>query len=220
MEFTCLRLWTTCSSKTSRKIQRSPGSTLAAPQAFSGSTQACVSPTHHSLHMHFFSSAVEEWCSSQTWDWHGSCQCRRMLVNRDDSDFRLSSSAAANEPLRVCVCVWGLIIWGFVTQLVLLVCSLIHYSWFDSLLPSIPTIHLLLYSSIHPPRWISRSSAVTIKCSCVFSLTAGIQWTPDENGVVTFDCRNRNWYVRVHQLLLCFPNWGSGPLRGRRIKAK
>ncbi|MEQ2305227.1 hypothetical protein AMECASPLE_035616, partial [Ameca splendens] len=25
----------------------------------------------------------------------------------------------------------------------------------------------------------------------------GIQWIPDENGVVTFDCRNRNWYIQA-----------------------
>ncbi|KAJ0015589.1 hypothetical protein NQD34_009209 [Periophthalmus magnuspinnatus] len=27
--------------------------------------------------------------------------------------------------------------------------------------------------------------------------SAGIQWIPDENGVVTFDCRNRNWYIQA-----------------------
>ncbi|KAJ3612547.1 hypothetical protein NHX12_020818 [Muraenolepis orangiensis] len=25
----------------------------------------------------------------------------------------------------------------------------------------------------------------------------GIKWTPDDNGVVTFDCRNRNWYIQA-----------------------
>uniref|UniRef100_A0A1A8PWE8 Calcium channel, voltage-dependent, alpha 2/delta subunit 4a n=1 Tax=Nothobranchius rachovii TaxID=451742 RepID=A0A1A8PWE8_9TELE len=30
-----------------------------------------------------------------------------------------------------------------------------------------------------------------------FRLYPGIQWTPDENGVVTFDCRNRNWYIQA-----------------------
>ncbi|XP_026864540.2 voltage-dependent calcium channel subunit alpha-2/delta-4 [Electrophorus electricus] len=28
-------------------------------------------------------------------------------------------------------------------------------------------------------------------------LYPGIQWTPDENGVVTFDVRNRNWYIQA-----------------------
>ncbi|KAM9328053.1 LOW QUALITY PROTEIN: voltage-dependent calcium channel subunit alpha-2/delta-4 [Pholidichthys leucotaenia] len=28
-------------------------------------------------------------------------------------------------------------------------------------------------------------------------LYPGIQWTPDENGVVTFDCRTRNWYIQA-----------------------
>ncbi|XP_028255073.1 voltage-dependent calcium channel subunit alpha-2/delta-4 isoform X2 [Parambassis ranga] len=30
-----------------------------------------------------------------------------------------------------------------------------------------------------------------------FRLYPGIQWIPDENGVVTFDCRNRNWYIQA-----------------------
>ncbi|XP_066524983.1 voltage-dependent calcium channel subunit alpha-2/delta-4 [Hoplias malabaricus] len=30
-----------------------------------------------------------------------------------------------------------------------------------------------------------------------FRLYPGIQWTPDENGVVTFDARNRNWYIQA-----------------------
>ncbi|XP_068611658.1 voltage-dependent calcium channel subunit alpha-2/delta-4 [Brachionichthys hirsutus] len=30
-----------------------------------------------------------------------------------------------------------------------------------------------------------------------FRLYPGIQWTPDENGVVTFDSRNRNWYIQA-----------------------
>ncbi|XP_056878963.1 voltage-dependent calcium channel subunit alpha-2/delta-4 isoform X2 [Takifugu flavidus] len=30
-----------------------------------------------------------------------------------------------------------------------------------------------------------------------FRLYPGIQWTPDEHGVVTFDCRNRNWYIQA-----------------------
>ncbi|XP_033470392.2 voltage-dependent calcium channel subunit alpha-2/delta-4 isoform X1 [Epinephelus lanceolatus] len=30
-----------------------------------------------------------------------------------------------------------------------------------------------------------------------FRLYPGIQWTPDENGVVTYDCRNRNWYIQA-----------------------
>uniref|UniRef100_A0A3P8Y209 Calcium voltage-gated channel auxiliary subunit alpha2delta 4 n=1 Tax=Esox lucius TaxID=8010 RepID=A0A3P8Y209_ESOLU len=30
-----------------------------------------------------------------------------------------------------------------------------------------------------------------------FRLYPGIAWTPDENGVVTFDCRNRNWYIQA-----------------------
>ncbi|XP_046872894.1 voltage-dependent calcium channel subunit alpha-2/delta-4-like, partial [Hypomesus transpacificus] len=30
-----------------------------------------------------------------------------------------------------------------------------------------------------------------------FRIYPGIQWTPDENGVVTFDCRNRNWYIQA-----------------------
>lgn len=24
-------------------------------------------------------------------------------------------------------------------------------------------------------------------------VSPGIKWTPDENGVITFDCRNRGW---------------------------
>ncbi|KAG7255104.1 hypothetical protein CRUP_035635 [Coryphaenoides rupestris] len=28
-------------------------------------------------------------------------------------------------------------------------------------------------------------------------LYPGIKWTPDDNGVVTFDCRNRNWYIQA-----------------------
>ncbi|XP_064199434.1 voltage-dependent calcium channel subunit alpha-2/delta-4 isoform X2 [Anguilla rostrata] len=30
-----------------------------------------------------------------------------------------------------------------------------------------------------------------------FRLYPGIKWTPDENGVITFDCRNRNWYIQA-----------------------
>uniref|UniRef100_A0A8C6UMM2 Calcium channel, voltage-dependent, alpha 2/delta subunit 4a n=1 Tax=Neogobius melanostomus TaxID=47308 RepID=A0A8C6UMM2_9GOBI len=30
-----------------------------------------------------------------------------------------------------------------------------------------------------------------------FRLYPGIQWIPDESGVVTFDCRNRNWYIQA-----------------------
>ncbi|XP_075967769.1 voltage-dependent calcium channel subunit alpha-2/delta-4 isoform X3 [Anarhichas minor] len=30
-----------------------------------------------------------------------------------------------------------------------------------------------------------------------FRLYPGIQWIPDENGVVTFDSRNRNWYIQA-----------------------
>ncbi|XP_076877755.1 voltage-dependent calcium channel subunit alpha-2/delta-4 isoform X2 [Brachyhypopomus gauderio] len=30
-----------------------------------------------------------------------------------------------------------------------------------------------------------------------FRLYPGIKWTPDPNGVVTFDCRNRNWYIQA-----------------------
>ncbi|XP_076152344.1 voltage-dependent calcium channel subunit alpha-2/delta-4 [Alosa pseudoharengus] len=30
-----------------------------------------------------------------------------------------------------------------------------------------------------------------------FRLYPGIRWTPDENGVVTFDARNRNWYIQA-----------------------
>uniref|UniRef100_A0A3Q3ATZ8 Calcium voltage-gated channel auxiliary subunit alpha2delta 4 n=1 Tax=Kryptolebias marmoratus TaxID=37003 RepID=A0A3Q3ATZ8_KRYMA len=30
-----------------------------------------------------------------------------------------------------------------------------------------------------------------------FRLYPGIQWIPDEHGVVAFDCRNRNWYIQA-----------------------
>uniref|UniRef100_A0A8C2GJR7 VWFA domain-containing protein n=1 Tax=Cyprinus carpio TaxID=7962 RepID=A0A8C2GJR7_CYPCA len=30
-----------------------------------------------------------------------------------------------------------------------------------------------------------------------FRFYPGIKWTPDENGVVTFDARNRNWYIQA-----------------------
>ncbi|KAK7121505.1 hypothetical protein R3I93_022556 [Phoxinus phoxinus] len=30
-----------------------------------------------------------------------------------------------------------------------------------------------------------------------FRLYPGIRWTPDSNGVVAFDCRNRNWYIQA-----------------------
>ncbi|XP_069048199.1 voltage-dependent calcium channel subunit alpha-2/delta-4 isoform X3 [Lepisosteus oculatus] len=30
-----------------------------------------------------------------------------------------------------------------------------------------------------------------------FRLYPGIKWTPDENGVIAFDCRNRNWYIQA-----------------------
>ncbi|XP_055973742.1 voltage-dependent calcium channel subunit alpha-2/delta-4 [Sorex fumeus] len=30
-----------------------------------------------------------------------------------------------------------------------------------------------------------------------FRIYPGIKWTPDENGVVTFDCRNRGWYIQA-----------------------
>uniref|UniRef100_A0A7N8WLA9 Calcium voltage-gated channel auxiliary subunit alpha2delta 4 n=1 Tax=Mastacembelus armatus TaxID=205130 RepID=A0A7N8WLA9_9TELE len=30
-----------------------------------------------------------------------------------------------------------------------------------------------------------------------FRLYPGIQWIPDENGVVTYDCRTRNWYIQA-----------------------
>uniref|UniRef100_A0AAY4CP54 VWFA domain-containing protein n=1 Tax=Denticeps clupeoides TaxID=299321 RepID=A0AAY4CP54_9TELE len=30
-----------------------------------------------------------------------------------------------------------------------------------------------------------------------FRLYPGIKWTPDPNGVVAFDCRNRNWYIQA-----------------------
>ncbi|KAG7222213.1 hypothetical protein INR49_016627 [Caranx melampygus] len=35
-----------------------------------------------------------------------------------------------------------------------------------------------------------------------FRLYPGIQWIPDENGVVTFDCRNRNWILAHFKLLV------------------
>ncbi|EPQ07577.1 Voltage-dependent calcium channel subunit alpha-2/delta-4 [Myotis brandtii] len=28
-------------------------------------------------------------------------------------------------------------------------------------------------------------------------VSPGIKWTPDENGVITFDCRNRGWYIQA-----------------------
>ncbi|XP_042323791.1 voltage-dependent calcium channel subunit alpha-2/delta-4-like [Sceloporus undulatus] len=30
-----------------------------------------------------------------------------------------------------------------------------------------------------------------------FRLYPGIKWTPDENGVLSFDCRNRGWYIQA-----------------------
>ncbi|XP_073400240.1 voltage-dependent calcium channel subunit alpha-2/delta-4 isoform X6 [Dendrobates tinctorius] len=30
-----------------------------------------------------------------------------------------------------------------------------------------------------------------------FRLYPGIKWTPDENGVISFDCRNRGWYIQA-----------------------
>ncbi|XP_027713143.1 voltage-dependent calcium channel subunit alpha-2/delta-4 [Vombatus ursinus] len=30
-----------------------------------------------------------------------------------------------------------------------------------------------------------------------FRLYPGIKWTPDESGVITFDCRNRGWYIQA-----------------------
>nr|XP_021506241.1 voltage-dependent calcium channel subunit alpha-2/delta-4 isoform X2 [Meriones unguiculatus] len=30
-----------------------------------------------------------------------------------------------------------------------------------------------------------------------FRLYPGIKWTPDENGVIAFDCRNRGWYIQA-----------------------
>ncbi|RXN01698.1 Voltage-dependent calcium channel subunit alpha-2/delta-4 [Acipenser ruthenus] len=30
-----------------------------------------------------------------------------------------------------------------------------------------------------------------------FRLYPGIKWQPDENGVIAFDCRNRNWYIQA-----------------------
>ncbi|TWW75369.1 Voltage-dependent calcium channel subunit alpha-2/delta-4 [Takifugu flavidus] len=30
-----------------------------------------------------------------------------------------------------------------------------------------------------------------------FRIYPGIKWTPDPNGVVVFDCRNRNWYIQA-----------------------
>uniref|UniRef100_A0A2K6EYQ2 Calcium voltage-gated channel auxiliary subunit alpha2delta 4 n=1 Tax=Propithecus coquereli TaxID=379532 RepID=A0A2K6EYQ2_PROCO len=30
-----------------------------------------------------------------------------------------------------------------------------------------------------------------------FRIYPGIKWTPDENGVITFDCRNRGWYIQA-----------------------
>ncbi|XP_013870406.1 voltage-dependent calcium channel subunit alpha-2/delta-4 [Austrofundulus limnaeus] len=30
-----------------------------------------------------------------------------------------------------------------------------------------------------------------------FRIYPGIKWTPDTNGVVAFDCRNRNWYIQA-----------------------
>uniref|UniRef100_A0A669D441 Calcium voltage-gated channel auxiliary subunit alpha2delta 4 n=1 Tax=Oreochromis niloticus TaxID=8128 RepID=A0A669D441_ORENI len=30
-----------------------------------------------------------------------------------------------------------------------------------------------------------------------FRIYPGIKWTPDSNGVVAFDCRNRNWYIQA-----------------------
>ncbi|XP_051917258.1 voltage-dependent calcium channel subunit alpha-2/delta-4-like isoform X2 [Hippocampus zosterae] len=30
-----------------------------------------------------------------------------------------------------------------------------------------------------------------------FRIYPGIKWTPDSNGVATFDCRNRNWYIQA-----------------------
>ncbi|NXR67363.1 CA2D4 protein, partial [Rhadina sibilatrix] len=30
-----------------------------------------------------------------------------------------------------------------------------------------------------------------------FRLYPGIKWSPDENGVISFDCRNRGWYIQA-----------------------
>ncbi|KPP63786.1 voltage-dependent calcium channel subunit alpha-2/delta-4-like, partial [Scleropages formosus] len=30
-----------------------------------------------------------------------------------------------------------------------------------------------------------------------FRIYPGIKWTPDANGVISFDCRNRNWYIQA-----------------------
>uniref|UniRef100_A0A8C4TIV7 Calcium voltage-gated channel auxiliary subunit alpha2delta 4 n=1 Tax=Erpetoichthys calabaricus TaxID=27687 RepID=A0A8C4TIV7_ERPCA len=30
-----------------------------------------------------------------------------------------------------------------------------------------------------------------------FRLYPGIKWAPDENGVISYDCRNRNWYIQA-----------------------
>nr|XP_031526404.1 voltage-dependent calcium channel subunit alpha-2/delta-4 [Vicugna pacos] len=43
------------------------------------------------------------------------------------------------------------------------------------------------------PSWVSAPS----RASGAASVSPGIKWTPDENGVIAFDCRNRGWYIQA-----------------------
>lgn len=198
MEPTCLRLWMKCSLTTSRKIQLSPGNILAALPASSGCTQVRAHEgllSHHArswprvsassvLRFSCVGSVETTWMELQIK--HSATQAkwytyaatnRKLSVKRDDS----VSATMWLLGNCVCVCVYegGVISRGFVIQLVLHICHLIHLSLIWQAFTVHPCVHFLIGPSVNLTIFL---------CLC-----PGIRWIPDENGVVTFDCRNRNW---------------------------
>lgn len=106
-------------------------------------------------------------------------------------------------------------------QLVLLTLCVTHHSlvWQFVITQCYHSIHFdISCSSVQPKNHPSRSlsSDHHLHSLCFLS---GIQWTPDENGVVTFDCRNRNWYgdaarsfpIDAFWLSLALSKWSSKP---------
>lgn len=221
MEPICPRLWMKCSLITSTKIQLSPGSILVALQASSGCTQVCVCvcalerllPHYACSYPRISASSVLRFSrvgsveTTSTELWINSQQRKPNDILTQQLTMQetvcqtwwlsLSCNVAAGE-LKcgcLCVCERGVISRGFVTQLVLLMCYLIHLSLIWQALTIHPRIHLFSRPSARNHLSFSKSLFFFffLNLSVFLSVYPGIQWIPDENDVVTFDCRNRNW---------------------------
>lgn len=66
--------------------------------------------------------------------------------------------------------------------------------WFYTLLPRStagPALGAMAILNVAPSQGLWNSLTELVKEPVFISL--GIKWTPDENGVIAFDCRNRGW---------------------------